>query len=122
MARPIRIVAMIVALAALLAGGAALYAQGGPGGNRGRGAGGFGSGGPGGGLPLRELNLTDAQRDQVRQVMQQYRPQFQALNERVQSDIRAILTPAQQQKADTLRADREAKMKARRLGRAPNAQ
>ena len=114
MVRPIRIVAMIAALVALLAGGVALYAQGGPGGGRGRGAGGFGPGGPGAGLPLRELNLTDAQREQVRQVMEQYRPQFEALNERVQSDIRAILTPEQQQQADKLRADREAKMKARR--------
>ncbi len=121
MVRPIRIVAMIVALVALLAGGAALYAQGGPGAGRGRGAGGFGPGGPGGGLPMRELNLTEAQREQVRSVMEQYRPQFQALNERLQSDIRAILTPEQQQKADTLRADREAKGKERRQ-RTPNAQ
>lgn len=115
MIRPIRIVAMIVALVALLAGGA-LYAQGGPGGGRGR-AGGFGPGGPGGGLPLRELNLTEAQREHVRSVMEQYRPQFQALNERMQSDIRAILTPEQQQRADKLRADREAKAKERRQQR-----
>ena len=113
MGRPIRIVMVIAALVALLAGGVALHAQGGPGG-RGRGAGGFGPGGPGFGLPLRELNLTDAQREQVRAVMEQYRPQFQALNERLQSDIRAILTPEQQQQADKLRADREAKMKQRR--------
>lgn len=114
MVGPIRIVAMIAALIALLAGGAALYAQGGPGGGRGRGAGGFGPGGPGFGLPLRELNLTDPQREQVRQVMEQYRPQFQALNDRLARDIRALLTPEQQQQADTLRADREARMKQRR--------
>lgn len=114
MVRPIRIVALIAALVALLAGGAALYAQGGSGGGRGRAAGGFGPGGPGFGLPLRELKLTDAQREQVRQVMEQYRPQFQALNDRLASDIRALLTPEQQQQADKLRADREARMKERR--------
>ena len=111
MLRPIRIVMVIAALVALLAGGVALYAQGGPGGGRGRGAGGFGPGGPGFGLPLRELNLTEAQREQVRGVMEQYRPQFQALNDRLQGDLRAILTPEQQQQADKLRADREAKAK-----------
>ena len=116
MVRLIRIVMVIAALVALLAGGVVL-AQGGPGGGRGRGAGGFGPGGPGFGLPLRELNLTDAQRDQVRQVMEQYRPQFQALNDRLEGDIRALLTPEQQQQADTLRADREAKVKERRQQR-----
>ena len=43
--------------------------------------------------------------------MEQYRPQFQALNDRLQGDLRAILTPEQQQQADKLRADREAKAK-----------
>ena len=122
MVRPIRIVMMIAALVALLAGGVALYAQGGPGGGRGRGGAGFGPGGPGFGLPLRALNLTDAQREQVRAVTEQYRPQFQALNDRLQSDIRAILTPEQQQQADKLRADREAKIKERRKNSTPNAQ
>ena len=118
MVRPIRIVMVIAALVALLVGGAVIHAQGGPGRDRGRGAGGFGPGGPGGGLPLRELNLTEAQRKQVRQVMEQYRPQFQALNDQVASEIRAILTPEQQQQADTLRADREARAKERRQPRA----
>ncbi len=113
MVRPIRIVMAVAALVALLGGGVAIQAQGGPGGGR-RGAGGFGPGGPGAGLPLRELNLTEAQREQVRSVMEQYRPQFQALNDRLQADIRAILTPEQQQQADRLRADREATRKERR--------
>lgn len=106
MVRPIRIVMVVAALVALLVGGVAIHAQG-------RGAGGLGPGGPGAGLPLRELNLTEAQREQVRSVMEQYRPQFQALNDRLQSDIRAILTAEQQQQADKLRADRQATMKER---------
>jgi Spy/CpxP family protein refolding chaperone len=118
MVRPIRIVAVIVALIALLAGGAALYAQAqGTGGPRGAGRG-FGPGGPGAaGLPLRALKLTDAQQQQVRQIMEQYRPQFQALNERVASDIRAILTPEQLQQADKLKADRDARAQQRRQKR-----
>lgn len=116
MVRPFRIVMVIAALVALLVGGVAIYAQVGPGGGR-RGAGGFGPGGPGAGLPLRELNLTEAQREQVRSAMEQYRPQFQALNDRLQGDIRAILTPEQQQRADKLRAGRETKMKERRQRR-----
>ena len=111
MVRPIRIVMVIAALVALLAGGVAIQAQGG-GGGRDRGRGGFGpGGGPGAGLALRGLTLTEAQREQVRSVMEQYRPQFQALNDQVERDIRAILTPEQQQQADTLRADREARVK-----------
>jgi Spy/CpxP family protein refolding chaperone len=66
------------------------------------------------GLPLRELTLTDAQQQQVRQIMEQYRPQFQALNERMESDIRAVLTPEQQQQADKLKADRQARIQQRR--------
>ena len=116
MVRPIRIVMVVAALVALRGGGVAIHAQGGPGGGR-RGAGGFGPGGPGAGMPLKELNLTEAQREQVRSVMEQYRPQFQALNDRLQSEIRAILTAEQQQQADKLRADRQATMKERRQQR-----
>ena len=54
-----------VAVVAMLAAGVA-HAQGPRGGGPGsRGRGGFG---PGAGLPLRELQLTDAQQDQVRQI------------------------------------------------------
>jgi Spy/CpxP family protein refolding chaperone len=114
MIRQIHIATMGVALTVLLAGGAAIYAQG-SGGPRGRGPGGFGPGGPpAAGLALRELNLNDTQQEQVRQLMTQYREQVGALNDRLESDIRALLTPEQQQKADTLRADREARMKERR--------
>lgn len=67
-------------------GGTVLAAQGpGPGGPR-RGGPGFGPGqgrgGPQAGLALRALDLTDAQREQVEQLMQQHRQQTRALVER----------------------------------------
>ena len=147
-------------LAGMVAAGA-VYAQG-PGG-RGRGPGGPGGfgrpggpGGPGGGLPLRELNLTDAQQQLIRDMTVRYRDQnrtaaeqlrtameaqrnavetmpineglirstTQALVEaqtemaiqqaRMQSEIFQLLTPAQQEQAMKLRADREKQMQERR--------
>jgi protein CpxP len=68
---------MIGAAVALVVGLASFgYAQGdGPRGHRGR----FGFGGPrGAGLPLAALNLTDAQREQVKTVMQQHRNEMEA--------------------------------------------
>ena len=113
MIRQIHIGIMSVALTGLLAGGAVAYAQGpensGP---RGRGFG--GPGGPQAGLALRELALTDAQQEQVRQMSQQHREQVRMLNERFEADVRALLTPDQLQKADALRAERDARMKQRR--------
>jgi protein CpxP len=68
-----------IALVAVLAGGALTYAQGPePGGPRGR-----GPGGPGAGLALRGLDLTDAQREQVRQLTQQNREQMRAVMDRM---------------------------------------
>ena len=69
-----------------LLGGTVLAAQGpGPGGPR-RGGNGFGPGlgrgGPQAGLALRALDLTDAQREQVRQLTQQHRQQTRPLVER----------------------------------------
>jgi Spy/CpxP family protein refolding chaperone len=113
MVRLIRLVMVAVALVALFAGGVAMHAQD-RGAGRGRGAGAFGPGAPPAAMMLRELNLTDAQRQQVRQIMEQYRPQFEELNNRLQNDIRAVLTPEQQQQADRLRAEREGRMKERR--------
>ena len=58
--------------------------RGGPGPGRGRG-GPFGPGGPMGplgGLPLRELNLTDAQREQVRQIVDSRQQETRAIGER----------------------------------------
>jgi Spy/CpxP family protein refolding chaperone len=79
-----RSLTLTAVLAVVLAGAA--YAQGpGPGG-RGRGADGFGRGG---GLPLRALNLTDAQEQQIRTATQQNRQQNRALFERVRTAMEA---------------------------------
>ena len=89
------------ALVALIAAGAAAYAQGpGVGGPRGR-----GFGGPGqepAGIELRGLDLSEAQRQQIQQLTQQYRDQ-----------VFAVLTPEQQQVVQQRRAEREARMKER---------
>ena len=70
-----------VALVALLATSVA-YAQEPPGGGfGGRGGRGFGPGGPG--LVLNELNLTDAQREQVREIRDRYKEQIQTLSRRL---------------------------------------
>ena len=143
---------VMFALLAVLVVGSAAFAQG-PGGPRGRGPGRHG--GPGGGLPLAQLNLTDAQREQVRQVSEQHRAEMKGLFDRMESarqaqraavqampvdegrirtamqdvaaaetelavagarlrsDIFAILTPDQQQQAQKLQAEQEARMKQR---------
>ena len=81
----------VIALAlAMAAGGAALFAQapGGPG----RGAGPFGPGGRGGfaaGFALGQLDLSDAQKQQVRDIMQRHRQQSQATMERLQQAMQA---------------------------------
>jgi protein CpxP len=83
MFRRSHVLSLIVLVVALIAGGALVLAQGPPdGGPRGRG---FGPGGPGAGLPLRGLNLTDAQREQVRQLTQQNREQMRALIDRMRT-------------------------------------
>ena len=73
-----RFVATGVALVALLATSVA-SAQGPRGG--GRGGRGFGPGAPG--FVLNELNLTDAQREQVREIRERYREQSQTLSRRL---------------------------------------
>jgi len=81
-----RSLTLTAALAVLLAGGAT-YAQGpGPGGRNGRGPGGFG---PGGGLPLRALNLTEAQQQQVRTLTQQNREQARSVAQRLRTAMEA---------------------------------
>src|SRR5262245_9428017 len=72
----IRSLATGVALAALLATSVA-YAQGPRGGGPFGGRGGRGPGGPG--LALNQLNLTDAQREQVKEIRDRNRDQTQAL-------------------------------------------
>ena len=84
-----------VALVALLATSVA-YAQEPPGGGfGGRGGRGFGPGGPG--LALNELNLTDAQREQVREIRDRYREQIQTLSRRL-----GDLTAKQRQAIETV--------------------
>lgn len=92
-------IGVAVGLAGLLATGAALHAQA----DRGRGFGGpaFGSpGGPGiagafatpGALmrSLRALDISDAQREQIRAVFEQYRPQVEALGPQIRDGGRAL--------------------------------
>ena len=151
-----RTLAAIAVVGLLAVAGAAAFAQGpgGPGGPGRRGPG-AGRGGPQAALPLRALDLTDAQRDQVRQLTEQHREQSRDLLERVraardaqrkageavpfseqdvraaaqalgeleselavsqarlQSEIQALLTPEQQQKLQTMRAERAARAKQR---------
>jgi Spy/CpxP family protein refolding chaperone len=81
MVRHFRILGVSALVAALVSGGALLYAQGpAPGGPRGRGP---GFGGPRAGLSLRALGLTDAQQEQVRQLTQQNREQMRSLMDRM---------------------------------------
>lgn len=110
-----------------------------------------GPGGPGAGLPLRGLDLTDTQREQVRVAIDAHKTEFEALATRMRaarktlneavtadtfneatvrqkaidvaaaeadgavlrakahSEVWALLTPEQQQKARDLRASREAR-------------
>ena len=69
-----------VALVALLATSVA-FAQGQREGFGGRGGRGFGPGAPG--LALNQLNLTDAQREQVREIRGRYREPMQTLSRRL---------------------------------------
>ena len=90
-----RILTLIGVIAALLVTGF-VYAQG-PGGPgmRGRGMRGGGPGGPGGpggfgqGLMVRQLNLTDAQKDQFKTITQQHRDQNKATMERLRTAMEA---------------------------------
>jgi Spy/CpxP family protein refolding chaperone len=85
MIRHFRFLGASALAAALVTGGALAYAQGpAPGGLRGRGPG-FGLGGPQAGLALRALDLTEAQREQVRQLSQQSREQMRAVMDRMRA-------------------------------------
>jgi Spy/CpxP family protein refolding chaperone len=80
MVRHVHILILSTVLVLVAAGGAILFAQGpGPRGPRGGGP------GMGGGLPLRALELTEAQRAQVQQLVQQHREATRALVERAQA-------------------------------------
>lgn len=78
-------------LAGSLALGVAAFAQG-PGGAGGR-VGRFGAAGPGGfrgpgaaiGLPVRELNLSDAQQDQIRDIVQRHRDEMRTAQDHLRT-------------------------------------
>jgi Spy/CpxP family protein refolding chaperone len=85
MGRHFRVLGLSALVAALVTGGAFVYAQdAGPSGPRGRGPG-FGVRGPQAGLSLRALDLTEAQQEQVRQLSQQNREQMRALMDRMRA-------------------------------------
>lgn len=153
MNRGVRVVAAAV-LAAVVAAGTA-FAQG-PGFGGFRGRGGRMAGGPAARLPLRQLDLTEAQRTQIRQLAEGHRSEVRPLMERLrsaatarrqtmeaapvdeariraaveefarvqadlavqqarlQSEIYALLTPEQQERAQQLRAERDARLQSRR--------
>jgi protein CpxP len=78
--------------------------DGGGGGRRGHFGRGFGPGGPGGpggaGLPLRELELTDAQREQVKGIFDSHKDEFQAIGERLKTARQAQMAAVQAQPLD----------------------
>lgn len=93
-------------IAVLLIAAAAVYAAQGPGGGR-------GFGGPGDrrgvgpvGINLRALDLTDTQRDQIRQITQRYQEQMRA-------EIMAVLTPEQQQKLQQMQEQQRQRLQER---------
>ena len=81
----VRLLGLSAIVALLVTGGTLAYAQAPQGGGpRGRGPG-FGIGGPAAGLALGALDLTDAQREQVRQLTQQNREQLRGLMDRMRT-------------------------------------
>ncbi len=59
------------------------------------------------------LDLTPEQQAKVKAIFEQAKPQIQAIRENIQSQIRPILTPAQQQKWDGIKKAREDMRKAK---------
>lgn len=82
MVRNFRFLTSSAVVAALILGGAIVHAQSPQAGFRGRGP---GFGGPGSALMLRGLDLTEAQREQVRQLSQQNREQLRGLMDRLRA-------------------------------------
>ena len=78
--------------------GPAAGRRGGPGGRM-AGPGRGGPGAPLAGLPLRQLELTDAQREQVRVIMESHEPELKAIHDRIYAEVFQLLTPEQQAKA-----------------------
>jgi len=95
------IAALVLTVAGAVAAAGVLHAQGqggfGPG-HRGRGgfAGGrFGFGGAPGLEMLRQLDLTDAQRQQVKAIFEQHKAEFQPIRERIHTALEAQRTAAE---------------------------
>jgi protein CpxP len=62
---------------------------------------GFGPGGPDGpGFPLRQLDLTDAQRDQVKAIFDSHKDEFQAIGERLKTARQAQAAAVETQPLD----------------------
>jgi Spy/CpxP family protein refolding chaperone len=76
-------------MAAMLATGANTYAQSPGFGHRGGGPGRPGLGGPGLALPLRQLNLTDAQQQQVQSIRERHRDEAKQIAERLRTAMEA---------------------------------
>ena len=103
--KAIRALGLVLMLALVVTGLA--FAQGAGNARRGqRGPDGFGRMGGPAGIELRQLNLTDAQRQQIRDIVQRYQ-------EQMRTEIMSVLTPEQQEKAKQLQAQREARLKDR---------
>ena len=91
----VRKIVVTAGIVALMSGGAvALFAQAGGGRGPGGGAGPFGPGAPGrrgfeAGFALGQLNLSDAQKQQVQSIVQQHRQQLQPVMQRLQQAMQA---------------------------------
>jgi periplasmic protein CpxP/Spy len=101
--------AMVLAVAGtFVASGAVLHAQRGPGFGQfeGRGRGGFGFGRAPGLELLRQLDLTDQQREQIKGIVSQHKADFQQVRERLHAAMQAQHAAAEATPADeaTIRA------------------
>ena len=128
----IRIATLAIALCAGMTSIASAQGQPEPQGQGGRGGGGMG------GMLLKDITLTDAQKDQIKTIREKYLPQQMELRKAAQAtgsapdeatrtkmmdlqtkqaaDIRALLTADQQAIFDKNMADMKARMEARRNG------
>lgn len=128
----IRIATLAIALCAGMTSIASAQGQPEPQGQGGRGGGGMG------GMLLKDITLTDAQKDQIKTIREKYMPQQMELRKAAQAtgtapdqatrtkmmdlqtkqaaDIRAVLTADQQAIFDKNMADMKARMETRRNG------
>lgn len=67
--------------------------------------------GPNRGELMRELNLTEAQRTQIRAIHERGRERMQALHAQQMAEVRSILTPEQRTRFDAAAAKRKEHMK-----------